>query len=284
MTTTPDQPGIELRITFKSGHTMQDNSAGFHFLIMRHLISNGLPVDSWVPIGGTVLREVAVEMRAVDVPPLPVPTADEWHLAELELELGERELELGELELGQDLDGQAAELERCGSCPAFDGCTAFGCCLISGQIERARDAAAAGQLAAAEVCCVCGSAGVVYRNYQDQPFCGPCADGEPPAAAALELGEDMNGAAPPCHGRESGAAGPLGSEIIDARSTEPPDTEPSRRRRRLDSAIGRIARRARFRSGRLACRSVPRQPTSARRRPGMSPTPAGPGSWCRLGI
>lgn len=27
-------------------------------------------------------------------------------------------------------------------------------------------------------CCCCGSAEVVYRNYREQPFCGPCADGE----------------------------------------------------------------------------------------------------------
>jgi hypothetical protein len=28
----------------------------------------------------------------------------------------------------------------------------------------------------AETCCVCGSPGVTYHNYQDKPFCGPCAD------------------------------------------------------------------------------------------------------------
>jgi len=30
-------------------------------------------------------------------------------------------------------------------------------------------------------CCVCGSAEVVYRNYLEKPFCGPCADGDKPA-------------------------------------------------------------------------------------------------------
>lgn len=30
-------------------------------------------------------------------------------------------------------------------------------------------------------CCVCGSSAVVYRNYREQPFCGPCADGVVPA-------------------------------------------------------------------------------------------------------
>lgn len=30
-----------------------------------------------------------------------------------------------------------------------------------------------------ERCCVCGSAEVGYHNYRDQPFCWPCADGEP---------------------------------------------------------------------------------------------------------
>ena len=28
-----------------------------------------------------------------------------------------------------------------------------------------------------DVCCVCGSSAVVYRNYQDKPFCSPCAEG-----------------------------------------------------------------------------------------------------------
>ena len=31
----------------------------------------------------------------------------------------------------------------------------------------------------AEACCVCGGTEVTYRNYRDQPFCGPCANGEP---------------------------------------------------------------------------------------------------------
>jgi hypothetical protein len=30
----------------------------------------------------------------------------------------------------------------------------------------------------AEQCCVCGSPDVTYHNYQDQPFCWPCADGQ----------------------------------------------------------------------------------------------------------
>lgn len=29
-------------------------------------------------------------------------------------------------------------------------------------------------------CCACGSPDVRYRNYRDQPFCTPCADGERP--------------------------------------------------------------------------------------------------------
>jgi hypothetical protein len=29
----------------------------------------------------------------------------------------------------------------------------------------------------AEVCCVCGASRVVYHNYKELPFCGPCADG-----------------------------------------------------------------------------------------------------------
>jgi hypothetical protein len=52
-------------------------------------------------------------------------------------------------------------------------------------------------LAAAEHarCCMCGSIEVRYRNYREQPFCWPCADGTSPEAkvqlaAALEA---MNG-------------------------------------------------------------------------------------------
>ncbi|MCX5407479.1 hypothetical protein OHA37_26900 [Streptomyces sp. NBC_00335] len=32
---------------------------------------------------------------------------------------------------------------------------------------------------AAEACCVCGGGPVTYRNYREQPFCQPCADGQP---------------------------------------------------------------------------------------------------------
>ena len=31
-----------------------------------------------------------------------------------------------------------------------------------------------------QVCCVCGSPAVVYRNYQEKPFCSPCAEGNTP--------------------------------------------------------------------------------------------------------
>lgn len=34
-------------------------------------------------------------------------------------------------------------------------------------------------------CCVCGSREVAYRNFQDKPFCGPCANGEPPGGSDL---------------------------------------------------------------------------------------------------
>lgn len=33
-------------------------------------------------------------------------------------------------------------------------------------------------------CCECGSTDVVYRNYLELPFCGPCANGDKPAATA----------------------------------------------------------------------------------------------------
>ncbi|MFC1410470.1 hypothetical protein ACEZCY_14520 [Streptacidiphilus sp. N1-12] len=43
-----------------------------------------------------------------------------------------------------------------------------------------------------ERCCMCGSADVRYRNYREQPFCWPCADGTSPqgqAAVAASLAE-----------------------------------------------------------------------------------------------
>ena len=42
-------------------------------------------------------------------------------------------------------------------------------------------------------CCMCGSADVRYRNYLEQPFCWPCADGTSPegkAAVAASLADD----------------------------------------------------------------------------------------------
>lgn len=39
-----------------------------------------------------------------------------------------------------------------------------------------------GPAAVAARCCVCNSTQVTYRNYLEQAFCGPCADGEPAAS------------------------------------------------------------------------------------------------------
>lgn len=47
-----------------------------------------------------------------------------------------------------------------------------------------------------DACCVCGSAKVVYRNYRDQPFCGPCADGNGPQ-------DGQSGPVPPREGGEA---------------------------------------------------------------------------------
>ncbi|MER7726410.1 hypothetical protein [Streptomyces sp. NPDC096323] len=43
--------------------------------------------------------------------------------------------------------------------------------------EHRRRVVAAGTISAA--CCVCGRGPVTYRNYREQPFCAPCADGQP---------------------------------------------------------------------------------------------------------
>ena len=41
-----------------------------------------------------------------------------------------------------------------------------------------------------QACCVCGDPKVVYHNYRDQPFCAPCADGEPSRFAPPAEPED----------------------------------------------------------------------------------------------
>ena len=41
-----------------------------------------------------------------------------------------------------------------------------------------------------QACCVCGDPRVVYHNYRDQPFCAPCADGEPSRFAPPPEPED----------------------------------------------------------------------------------------------
>ena len=44
------------------------------------------------------------------------------------------------------------------------------------------DHANAAQQQAGETCCECGSPDVTYRNYREQPFCWPCADGRGPGS------------------------------------------------------------------------------------------------------
>jgi hypothetical protein len=49
--------------------------------------------------------------------------------------------------------------------------------ITDGELETATEAAPATE---AVICCVCGVAPAVYWNYREQPFCGPCANGDPP--------------------------------------------------------------------------------------------------------
>ncbi|MFE0727919.1 hypothetical protein ACFW2X_06645 [Streptomyces antibioticus] len=51
---------------------------------------------------------------------------------------------------------------------------------------KRRHAAEPGQAADTPRCAVCSSTAVTYLNYRDQPFCGPCANGEQPVPAADE--------------------------------------------------------------------------------------------------
>jgi hypothetical protein len=65
-------------------------------------------------------------------------------------------------------------------------------------------------LAAAE-CCVCGGAPVVYRNFKEQPFCGPCAN--------CECGQDV------CvRTRPDTRPGPSGGHVRTADVAEQPPT------------------------------------------------------------
>lgn len=45
-----------------------------------------------------------------------------------------------------------------------------------------------GDAATPERCVVCGSAQVVYHNYKEQPFCGPCCEGQPTPAPVIGVG------------------------------------------------------------------------------------------------
>lgn len=60
-------------------------------------------------------------------------------------------------------------------------------------------------------CCVCGSPEVAYRNYREQPFCWPCADGTAQPA--------QDGKTPPAAEREQPAEPQLVS-VIDALATD----------------------------------------------------------------
>ncbi|MFG3090656.1 hypothetical protein ACGGAI_23830 [Streptomyces antibioticus] len=51
---------------------------------------------------------------------------------------------------------------------------------------KRRHAAEHGQAADTPRCTMCGSTAVTYLNYRDQPFCGPCANGEQQVPAADE--------------------------------------------------------------------------------------------------
>ncbi|MFF5642088.1 hypothetical protein ACFY8Q_07210 [[Kitasatospora] papulosa] len=56
------------------------------------------------------------------------------------------------------------------------GCRAIGCPCRATDHPTASPPEAPG---APEVCCDCGSPKVAYHNYREQPFCWPCADGQP---------------------------------------------------------------------------------------------------------
>lgn len=248
-----DYPGIEIRVTrYKDDGPeiiFEGDSHLLHFQLMSMWLHAGFAGDSWYPIrGGYMLGELLLEIRAVTLP----------------------------------------ELAAAPDCPAdlFRG--QAGSLAELAQLERAAAGRIAERAAAAESCCVCGFPRVDYRNYRDDPFCGPCANGDPVGGycnatpdghawpvCALELGHEPathesadfywspgdaeprlkayrpgHDAAPvpPFPGGDTGAVDPGAGP--DLLTERGQSTGPTRRRLRAGSAIVRIARRALSLSGR----------------------------------
>lgn len=176
-----------------------------HMELMQMWLTNGWPNGhAWYPVGGTVLRACSIEIRAVDVPALPsgadlLAALEHWDIADIPAEPG-------------DVD-QAADVGRA---PGHRPCCCHGgfsgdhvCCIHP-----------------AEVCCICASPDVGYRNYREEPFCIPCADGDPIApAAALAVttaGDGAAAAAPaPERAPDSVAAAAGGAPGSASAPTEP---------------------------------------------------------------
>jgi hypothetical protein len=250
-------PGIELRIRTQHGEIVNGRSDELHFELRQMWIASGFTGDEWYPVGGTMLRAVLVEIRAVDVPALPPAPSYPHELFGLGADDAAAALANVEAAELADVDGHALE-------PG----------------------------AAAERCCVCGSADVGYHNYREQPFCWPCADGDQVAELAdvdqaaelaargptelaelerymtrddrAELAEltrrlaelERRLEAARANWQAAGyrpAPSPAGLGDGAGGSLTEPVSEPARARRprpRLNIGVARIARRARFRSGR----------------------------------
>jgi hypothetical protein len=88
-------PGIEIRIYTENGELLHSRSDTLHYELMKMWLENGFTGNEWYPLVGFPVRAALVEVRAVDVPRLPI---------ELELE---RELE-------------ASTAERCCVCGSSD--------------------------------------------------------------------------------------------------------------------------------------------------------------------
>lgn len=230
-------PGIEIRVRTERGEILNVRSDIMHMELMQMWLTNGWPNGhAWYPVGGTVLRACSIEIRAVDVPALPsgaelLAALEHWDIADIPAEPGD---------VGQAPDVDPAPGHRPCCCHAgFSGNHV--CCIHP-----------------AEVCCVCSSPDVGYQNYRDDPFCIPCANGDPVAPAAGLDGPAAGAAATPAPAQVPDSvvvAAPGGAP--DSAACAPTElAQPSRAPDVRD--IPGIVRRALSRFARSSGRPVPR--------------------------
>ena len=245
-------PGIEIRVRTEHGEILNHRSDVLHYELRQMWLMNGFTGDEWYPVGGTMHRAVLVEIRAVDVPALP-PAPDYPHELYAAAPDTVRASDQTAGSRPSQPERPRAKLEPCANCPSIAGCSSFGGCLIAASIAAAAEPADVDHPAQDHLCEDLG------MNHRWQPwpgrpgfeFCPDCPawqktpEPAPFPFAAVDVGNRRPGHRPAPPPGEVGDG--AGSSLTE------PVTEPARARRprpRLNIGIARIARRARFRSGR----------------------------------